>query len=231
MDDVIILGEKEELKKLEVILKNFLLEELKLDTNNKTVIAPIRKNMEFVGFNINGYYRRIRKSTSKRMKKYIKHLLKRYDEGKITLDELQAPLISYNGIFKRSSCKQLKETIFNLIRTKSYRLKYPIDIRELIIQINFPDSFNHKVKSHRRSMIFMAKSMEMYSKIINDVLDDLGRPDYFLSIGVVQEAGQMVIIFTVKKGTDVSDIPSSKDGVPIRVIEGEEKDVPEVVEE
>ena len=73
--------------------------------------------------------------------------------------------------------------------------------------------------------------MEMYSKIINDVLDDLGRPDYFLSIGVVQEAGQMVIIFTVKKGTDVSDIPSSKDGVPIRVIEGEEKDVPEVVEE
>ena len=35
----------------------------------------------------------------------------------------------------------------------------------------------------------------------------------------------------VKKGTDVSDIPSSKDGVPIRVIEGEEKDVPEVVEE
>ena len=60
MDDVIILGEKEELKKLEVILKTFLLEELKLDTNNKTVIAPIRKNMEFVGFNINGYYRRIK---------------------------------------------------------------------------------------------------------------------------------------------------------------------------
>ena len=225
MDDIVILGEKQELKKLEPILKNFLLEELKLDTNNKTVLAPIRKGMEFVGFNINGYYRRLRKSTSKRMKKYIIHLLKKYDEYKITLEELQAPLISYNGIFKRCCSTKLKNTIFNLIRTKSYRLRYPIDIRELIIQINFPDSFEYKTKSNRRSMILMAQSVEMYKKIIQDLVEnDLGSPDYILNVGLVQENGAFVIVLTVKEGTDFSLIPSMKDGIAVKAYEGKEED-------
>lgn len=134
MDDMIILGEKERLKEVEPIIKEFLLEKLKLDTNNKTILAPITKEIEFVGFYIDGYRRRIRKSTSKRMKKYIKHLIKEYDDDNIDLQDLKSPLISYKGIFERSSSKKLRNTIFNIIYS-SKKLKEPLSFLTSI----FPD--------------------------------------------------------------------------------------------
>ena len=134
MDDMIILGEKERLKEVEPIIKEFLLEKLKLDTNNKTILAPITKEIEFVGFYIDGYRRSIRKSTSKRMKKYIKHLIREYDNDNIDLQDLKSPLISYKGIFERSSSKKLRNTIFNIIYS-SKRLKEPLSFLTSI----FPD--------------------------------------------------------------------------------------------
>lgn len=114
MDDCIILhNDKKQLKEIQEKIEIFLLEKLKLNLNNKTVIRPTTCNVDFVGYVINKDEIRLRKSTVKRMKARIKYIKKAYELGEMTLKEVNSTMQSYFGLMKHCTNDGLREKIIN----------------------------------------------------------------------------------------------------------------------
>lgn len=113
-DDCIILhDDKAELRQVLERVKTFLLEKLKLNLNNKTVIRPTTCNVDFVGYVINKDEIRLRSATVKRMRYRIKYIVKAYERGEMTLREVNATMQSYFGLLKHCTNEGLKENIIN----------------------------------------------------------------------------------------------------------------------
>ena len=113
-DDCIILHDsKEELWQVLEKVETFLLENLKLNLNNKTVIRPTTCNIDFVGYMINKDEIRLRSATVKRMRSRIKYIVKAYERGEMTLQEVNATMQSYFGLIKHCTNEGLRENIIN----------------------------------------------------------------------------------------------------------------------
>ena len=113
-DDCIILhDDKAELRQVLERVKTFLLEKLKLNLNNKTVIRPTTCNVDFVGYVINKDEIRLRSATVKRIRSRIKYIVKAYERGEMTLREVNATMQSYFGLLKHCTNEGLKENIIN----------------------------------------------------------------------------------------------------------------------
>lgn len=111
-DDCIILHDsKEELWQVLEKVETFLLENLKLNLNNKTVIRPTTCNIDFVGYMINKDEIRLRSATVKRMRSRIKYIVKAYERGEMTLQEVNATMQSYFGLIKHCTNEGLRENI------------------------------------------------------------------------------------------------------------------------
>lgn len=100
MDDFIIIhNDKKYLHNCRHRIELFLLEELKLKTNNKTQVFPIAKNngraLDFLGYRIYHSHRLLRKSSVKRIKSKIKKFHKKYKEGSIEKDEIIRSISSW----------------------------------------------------------------------------------------------------------------------------------------
>ena len=113
-DDCIILHDsKEELWQVLEKVETFLLKNLKLNLNNKTVIRPTTRNVDFVGYMINKDEIRLRSATVKRMRSRIKYIVKAYERGEMTLQEVNATMQSYFGLIKHCTNEGLRENIIN----------------------------------------------------------------------------------------------------------------------
>lgn len=114
MDDCIILHDnKAELRQIQEKIEIFLIENLKLNLNQKTVIRPTTCNIDFVGYVINKNEIRLRSATVKRMRSRIKYITKAYERGEMTLKEVNATMQSYFGLVKHCTNEGLKENIIN----------------------------------------------------------------------------------------------------------------------
>lgn len=112
MDDIIILHEsKQELWKVLEKVDFFIQSELKLQQNNKTQIRPITTGIEFVGYRVWPTHRKLRKTTTKKMRNRLKYMKKQYAKGNVNLDDITPVLHSYLGLMKHANSYFLRNKI------------------------------------------------------------------------------------------------------------------------
>ncbi|MBQ6024521.1 MAG: RNA-dependent DNA polymerase [Lachnospiraceae bacterium] len=115
MDDIVILGSsKEELKGLLEDIRRYLNEELRLDLNKKTCIRPIRCGVEFVGLKITAQRIRLRKSTTKRIKKEVKGICERYADGRMGEGAFKRRAASISGLLSHADTRKLRDRLNEL---------------------------------------------------------------------------------------------------------------------
>lgn len=110
MDDWVCLVEtREEAKEYLQAMKDFLWDELKLKTNSKTQILPIKNGVDFLGFNIRltksgKVIRKIRVKSKQAMKRKLKAFKKKYDEGTMTKEAIEHSYKSWVGHASHGNC-------------------------------------------------------------------------------------------------------------------------------
>lgn len=114
MDDVIILSnDKAELRKYLELLTDFVENRLHLHFNNKTAIRPIGQGCEFVGYMIKPGNVRLRKTTSLRMKRHLKHTQRAYRDYHISFAKADQTVQSYVAMMSHCNCDALRKKIFD----------------------------------------------------------------------------------------------------------------------
>ena len=112
-DDIVVLSnDKKQIREWHRLLEKYANEEMKMELNDKTCIRPISQGIEFCGFRLWGTHVKIRKSTALKMKRNLKGVMKRYSEGKITLEHANQVVSSYLGLLKHSDSYALRTEIF-----------------------------------------------------------------------------------------------------------------------
>jgi retron-type reverse transcriptase len=112
MDDIIILhSDKNYLADVWQKIETFLGERLHLALNRKTSIRPVKDGIEFVGYRIWATHRKLRKSSSKKLKRGLKHIQHAYSLGADIANARNA-LSSYLGIMKHFNSYSLFIKIF-----------------------------------------------------------------------------------------------------------------------
>lgn len=120
MDDFCAIVEtKEEAKEVLKKMQKFLWDELRLETNSKTQIFPIKNGVDFLGFHTyitktGKVYRKIRRDSKEKMKKKLKKFNKLYEEGKITKESIDRSYASWKGHAEHGSCGSLLEEMDKL---------------------------------------------------------------------------------------------------------------------
>jgi retron-type reverse transcriptase len=110
MDDFIILGKsKKELHTIRQEIEIFLADYLKLELNNKTTVDNIWNGIDFCGYVTYPPYRKLRKSTKNKMKSRLKYLQRKYYEGEVDINDINASVQSYMGILDHCSSYNLKK--------------------------------------------------------------------------------------------------------------------------
>lgn len=98
MDDfVIIHGSKAELWQVKREIEGFLDSKLGLKLNGKTGIFPISHGIDFLGYRIWPDHRLLRKRSTKRIKRALRHFQKLYAQGTIDFDRINATVQSWLG--------------------------------------------------------------------------------------------------------------------------------------
>lgn len=152
MDDMLVLSDnKQALHDIKDKIARFLETELHLKLNKKSGIRPVYLGIEFVGFRIWATHRKLRKSTSKKLKRGLRNLKRLYADRKRTLSELTPSIMSYFGIMRHFDSYRLRVKIaedFVLQR------KEPQEIGERRKTINVGNNFSgcgrHYVHNGRR---------------------------------------------------------------------------------
>lgn len=103
MDDAILLcRDKEHLKQSLERMRKYISDELRLEFNQKTQIAPLKSGIDFLGFHFylsdtGKIIKRLRTSAKKRFKNRLKRMKYEYHEGKTGLKDISPVIISYNA--------------------------------------------------------------------------------------------------------------------------------------
>ena len=112
-DDIVVLSDdKKQIKEWHQKLEKFANNVMKMEMNQKTCIRPINQGIEFCGFRLWATHIKIRKSTSLRIKRNLKGVMKRYNEGDCTLEYAMQVVNSYFGLLKHCNSYALKTEIF-----------------------------------------------------------------------------------------------------------------------
>ena len=115
MDDWIALVEtKQEAKQILGRMKDFLLSELKLTTNKKTQILPLKNGVDFLGFHMyvtdtGKVIRKIRRDSKKAMKRKLKAFKIKYEKQELSKEDIERSYDSWKGHARHGNC-------FGLIR-------------------------------------------------------------------------------------------------------------------
>lgn len=113
MDDgVILLKTKEEAKNTLEKIKAFLKENLELELNQKTQIFKSKQGVNFCGYKINEYRLKIRDRGKRKLKKKVKHLKEKVEQGEITSKEAKLYLAGHLGYIKIANVKNLSSKLF-----------------------------------------------------------------------------------------------------------------------
>lgn len=102
MDDFIIIHpSKTRLHGLRLMLAQWLDANLALEFNNKTRVFPVAASysngggVDFLGYHLWPYGRRLRKASLKRFKRRVRWMQRQYEHGKLTLPEIKQQLASW----------------------------------------------------------------------------------------------------------------------------------------
>ena len=112
MDDFVILGKsKKELHTIRQEIEIFLADYLKLELNNKTTVDNIWNGIDFCGYVTYPPYRKLRKSTKRKLKRRLKYLQKKYYKEEVEINEINASVQSYLGILKHCDSHNLTMSV------------------------------------------------------------------------------------------------------------------------
>ena len=115
MDDMLLLGfDKTILHETKAKIEIYLNEVLRLTLNDKTSIRPTYLGIEFVGFRIWATHIKLRKTSSKKLKRGLKYLKNQYSKGLATYDDIRPNIMSYAGILKHFNSYRLSREIFGV---------------------------------------------------------------------------------------------------------------------
>lgn len=110
MDDwMAIVENKEEAKQKLEAMKIFLEEELKLKTNKKTQIFPLKNGVDFLGFHVymtdsGKVVRKIRTASKRAMKRKLKSFKVKYAKGVMTKEAVERSYESWKGHASHGNC-------------------------------------------------------------------------------------------------------------------------------
>lgn len=110
MDDwMAIVENKEEAKQKLEAMKIFLEEELKLKTNKKTQIFPLKNGVDFLGFHVymtdsGKVVRKIRTASKRVMKRKLKSFKVKYAKGVMTKEAVERSYESWKGHASHGNC-------------------------------------------------------------------------------------------------------------------------------
>lgn len=121
MDDILILHhDKQSLWQYKNAINQFLEDHLYLSLNNKTCIRTIGQGVEFCGYRIWPYKIRMRKNTSLKMRRRLKHLVIKLKDGSLCWEKFNASYQSYLGTTKHCTSSGLRESLTSIVqKTKS----------------------------------------------------------------------------------------------------------------
>ena len=112
MDDIIVLSDdKRELHEIKDKIARYLDEKLRLMLNRKTSIRPVCLGIEFVGFRVWATHRKLRKSSSKKLKRGLKYIKTQYAKGRKNLAQITPNIMSYFGILRHFNSYGLRVKI------------------------------------------------------------------------------------------------------------------------
>ncbi len=113
MDDAILIRKtKEEAKNDLENITEFLKEKLKLELNKKTQIFKNKQGVNFCGYKINEYRLKIRDKGKRKLKKKVRELKQKVEQGKISSKEAKRYLAGHLGYMKIANVKNLEEKFF-----------------------------------------------------------------------------------------------------------------------
>jgi len=116
MDDFVIIdGDKAELWQLKREIEDFLDGKLGLRLNGKTVIFPISHGVDFLGYRIWPDHRLLRKRSTKRIKRALRHFQKLYSQEKVDFDRINATVQSWLGHAKHADSYRFRKKLFEEI--------------------------------------------------------------------------------------------------------------------
>ncbi|MFU0784571.1 reverse transcriptase domain-containing protein [Clostridium sp.] len=120
MDDWIALVEtKDKAKYILEKMKEYLWEELRLETNKKTQIFPLKNGVDFLGFHLyitdtGKVIRKIRRDSKERMKRKLKAFKVKYELGLISKEDIDRSYESWKGHARHGSCYRLIQSMDKL---------------------------------------------------------------------------------------------------------------------
>lgn len=120
MDDwVAIVETKQEAKEMLESMKEFLCINLKLKTNDKTQIFPLKNGVDFLGFHLyitktGKVIRKVRRDSKEKMRRKLKTFDTLYELGLISKEEIDRSYESWKGHVSHGSCYRLIQSMDKL---------------------------------------------------------------------------------------------------------------------
>lgn len=111
-DSVLLLETKEEAKQILNNIIIFLKEKLELELNSKTQIFKSKQGVNFCGYKINEYRKKIRNRGKKNLKRKVKSLKKKIKNGNMTSKQASKYLSGHIGYIKYADTHNLIEKLF-----------------------------------------------------------------------------------------------------------------------
>ncbi len=104
MDDFcIFIKGRENARKIYALIEQFLRDNLLLDISPKSRIQKATDPVEFVGYLITPHGIRLRKKTTRHVKKALKHIMNAYSRREISYDKAMESAVCYLGMCRRCS--------------------------------------------------------------------------------------------------------------------------------
>ena len=111
-DSIILMQNKDELKKVRKEIEKFIDENLKLKFNKKTNIFKSKQGVNFCGYKINEYRMKLRDRGKKKIKKKVKYLKNQIKNGNMNSKEAKKYLCGHFGYIKYANVYNLSNKIF-----------------------------------------------------------------------------------------------------------------------
>jgi len=113
-------NDKQELHRYKALIKRYLHEHLGLDLSAES-ITRARDGLEFAGYRVWADKLILRKSTTLRMKRRLRHVMQQYSDGKISLEKAESVYQSYRGMMEHCDNKSLENKVLkDFVLTKSW---------------------------------------------------------------------------------------------------------------
>ena len=119
MDDCVLVHEsKEYLQSCLESMKTLIKENLKLEFNQKTQIAPMKNGIDYLGFHFyitdtGKVIKKVKQQTKYKYKRKLKYLQEAYAAGEISLSDVKQVLSSYHAHFSHGNAYRMESRALN----------------------------------------------------------------------------------------------------------------------